>query len=134
MAWTSSNPAVATVTNTGIVTAISQGTATFIFTNSVTNCSSDATTPVTVNPGPVITLNGPANICVGNTTQLLPSSGGTWTSSNPAVATINSSGVINGLTPGGAQFTYTNSATGCVSDASTTIQVGPALSATIDYN
>jgi uncharacterized protein YjdB len=132
--WTSSNPAVATVTNAGLVTAISQGTATFIFTNSVTNCSSDATTPVTVNPGPVITLNGPANICVGNTTQLLPSSGGTWTSSNPAVATINSTGVINGISPGSAQFTYTNSVTGCVSNASTNIQVGPSLSATIDYN
>ncbi|MBK9042687.1 MAG: hypothetical protein IPN97_05685 [Saprospiraceae bacterium] len=132
--WTSSNPAVATVTNAGVVTAISSGTATFIFTNSITTCSSNATTPVTVNPRPVITLNGPANICVGNSTQLLPSSGGSWLSSNAAVATINASGMIYGIAPGNVQFTFTNSSTGCVSNASTTISVGPSLSAAINYN
>ncbi|MBK8820595.1 MAG: hypothetical protein IPN49_16480 [Saprospiraceae bacterium] len=66
--------------------------------------------------------------------QLLPSTGGSWLSSNAAVATINASGMIYGIAPGNVQFTFTNSSTGCVSNASTTISVGPSLSAAINYN
>mgnify|MGYP003377700828 CR=1 FL=1 len=42
--------------------------------------------------------------------------------------------MIYGIAPGNVQFTFTNSSTGCVSNASTTISVGPSLSAAINYN
>jgi len=72
--WASSNPSVATVTNVGVVTGVAQGTATFTFTNSTTQCR--ATTPaITVNPlptlftihvnGTVINAGGHKGVCAG---------------------------------------------------------------------
>jgi len=41
--WKSSNDLIATVTNAGVVTGVSAGTATFTFTNSLTGCSATTT-------------------------------------------------------------------------------------------
>ena len=79
--WTSSNTSIATVSSTGVVTGISQGTVTITFTNS-SNCTDDAT--VTVNALPVIT--GPSVVCVGTSITLTgsasPSATTPWASSN----------------------------------------------------
>ena len=58
------------------------------------------------------------NIDAGNSANLVPAvtvSGGasqavTWTSSNPAVATVNASGTVTGVAPGNAFITATSSA------------------------
>ncbi|HMU04366.1 MAG TPA: T9SS type A sorting domain-containing protein, partial [Saprospiraceae bacterium] len=47
-------------------------------------------------------FTGPSEICVGETTTVIPNTGGTWTSSNPAVATISNSGLVTGINVGTA--------------------------------
>ncbi|MBK8622860.1 MAG: Ig-like domain-containing protein [Saprospiraceae bacterium] len=132
--WSSTNPGVATVNNSGLVTGISAGTATFVFTNSTTNCASHPSAPVTVHAKPVVAVTGPNPICIGQTTTLSPSTGGTWTSSNVAVATVNNSGIVTGISTGSVTFTYTNTSTSCVSNASTALIVQNLPSATITGN
>lgn len=116
--WTSNQPTIASVTNSGIVTGLNPGMATFVFTSSTSGCSSIASGQIIVNPRPAISFSGPSSVCVGATSQLSPSSGGTWTSTNPAVASVNNSGQITALTPGITQFIFTSSATGCISQPS----------------
>ena len=107
------NPSL--ITNSGVISGITSGTATFAFTNSVSGCVSSPTSSITVNDKPTINLTGSAAICVGSLSSLTPSSGGTWTSSNPSIASINSGGIVTGLSQGQATFTYTSISTGCVS-------------------
>ncbi|MBK8701457.1 MAG: Ig-like domain-containing protein [Saprospiraceae bacterium] len=121
--WVSELPAIASVATNGLVTGISAGTATFVFTNSASGCSSNPTSAVTINPKPSISFTGPSAICVGSTTTMSPSSGGTWTSSNPVAAIIDNSGLVSGLSAGTSFFTFTSSITGCQSDASSSITV-----------
>lgn len=55
---------------------------------------------------------GTAIICVGNTTALSSATtGGVWTSSNTSVASINSSGLVSGLSSGTTTISYTASGT-----------------------
>src|SRR5690606_17976386 len=84
-------------------------------TNTTTNCN-NTTSSVTVNALPVVTA--PAAVCVGSTITLSPTSGGTWTSSNTAVATVTNAGVVTGVSAGSATFTFTNSNTNCSSTTS----------------
>ena len=64
-----------------------------------------------VNAG---TLSGTQNICVGQDTTFTSNgnTGGAWSSSNTAIATVSSIGLINGLTAGTATITYTVTGTG----------------------
>ncbi|MCU7614279.1 Ig-like domain-containing protein [Chryseobacterium sp. GMJ5] len=55
-------------------------------------------------------ITGSSAICKGANTQLtvsgVPASGITWTSSNPAVATVSSTGLVQGVSVGNAVITY----------------------------
>ncbi|MBK9256229.1 MAG: Ig-like domain-containing protein [Saprospiraceae bacterium] len=121
--WSSTNPSVASVSNSGIVQGISAGTSTFIFTQTSTGCSSNASLPVTVHSKPIAEITGLTSICIGSNTQLSPTSGGTWTSTNPSIASITSSGLVTGHIQGSVRFIFTNSATGCVSNPSSWLTV-----------
>lgn len=121
--WSSQNPSVANVTNAGLVTALSQGTATFTFTSFATGCPSMPTSPITVNPRPTAQITGPTAICIGNTSSLTPNTGGTWTSANTSVATVTNGGIITGVSAGMTNFVFTNTSTGCVSLPSAFITV-----------
>jgi uncharacterized protein YjdB len=127
--WTSSNKAVATVTNSGVVKGISVGSATFTYTKTGT-CSSLATPAVTVNASPVVSITGSNSVCIGGTTSLSPTAAGTWSSSNPAVATVNNSGVVIGVSAGTATFTFTKS-DGCASLPTAAVTVNGNLAASI---
>ncbi|MGC1471750.1 MAG: HYR domain-containing protein [Psychroserpens sp.] len=107
--WTSNNTSIATVNNAGVINALSAGSVTFTYTSSTGGCT-NTTDPVVVNPLPVLT--SPATVCVGTTGNLTPNSAGTWTSNNPAVATVTNAGVVTGLSTGFATFTFEN-ANGC---------------------
>ena len=101
--WTSSNNAVATVSNDGVVSAVSEGTTSFTFTDATTNCSA-TTSLVTVNPRPdaVATPSSQA-ICSGSDITPIVNSGsvsGTvfnWTSDivSSGVTGIAASGTGN---------------------------------------
>jgi len=121
--WSSSNPAIAQINNSGLVTAISAGTVTFTFTSSTTGCISNASGNLTVVGRPTVNITGPLSICIGSTTTLSPSSGGTWTSSNSAIATVNNSGIVTGVSQGNVVFYYTENTTGCTSLATVSISV-----------
>ncbi len=121
--WASSNHAVATIgISSGIETGITSGTTTDTYTIAF-GCY--VTTVVTVNPNPS-TITGILTVCAGLTTALTDASaGGTWTSSNPAVATIGSiSGMVNGLVAGTTNITYTLP-TGCLTTAVVTVNPLP---------
>ena len=121
--WTSSNTAVATVgSSSGVVTGVSAGTVTItdIFP---TGCS--ATVVVTVNPSPVAIV-GPATLCV-NASAIFSdaTTGGTWSSSNPAAGSIISgSGVATGVNAGTTTITY-NLGAGCTATATLTVNPIP---------
>jgi gliding motility-associated-like protein len=123
--WTSSNPSVATVSNTGLVSGVSAGTATITYTNS-TGCLDNH--DVTVNPLPTVAGN---DVCVGATTQLTGSGTANatnpWGSSNTAVASINGTGLVTGVSVGSTTITYTNS-NGCSNTLTLNVVGNPTIS------
>ena len=106
--WTSSNPAVAYVgTAIGEVTGISAGTATISYAVNFSCGLTYVLQPVTVNSFSAGTLSGPSIVCPGNTITLTDATGGgTWSSSNPAAATV-SGGVVTGVAAGNTTISYT---------------------------
>jgi hypothetical protein len=57
---------------------------------------------------PVVEITGPTEIYAGQTTTLESTTGGKWTSSNPAVATVDNNGTVTGVSGGEARFTFTS--------------------------
>ncbi|MBM3919338.1 MAG: hypothetical protein FJ344_07550 [Sphingomonadales bacterium] len=116
--WSSSNPTVAMVNaNTGLVTAMSPGTATITYTISGTGGCPNATasrTLVITAPVNAGVLSGNQNLCVGSSdTYVSTVSGGSWSSGNSTVAmVVAGTGVVTALTPGTAAITYTLSGSG----------------------
>ena len=103
--------ATATGNPTGNITIASTGTA-----DQTIAISGNATAAPSAG-----TLSGTQSICVGNTTTFSSTiSGGTWTSTNTALATVNTSGVITGVATGTATITYTVTGTGGCADATAT--------------
>jgi uncharacterized protein YjdB len=127
--WTTSDGAVAAVDGTGLVSGIALGTATITATSE----GQTGTATVTVSSVPVasvVVAPSAANILVGATVQLTATAqdaaGGvlagraiTWSSSNPSVATVSSSGLATGLAAG----TTTISATSEGTNAAATVTV-----------
>jgi hypothetical protein len=143
MAWYSSNPSVATINSAGVATATGQGVTaiTAIATNNtdhsaayatatftVTGPSTQQVTALAIIPGSqAVTLPAVGSapltanfIAIGTSgsTGLQenvtgPGAGVTWSSSNPAVATVNSSGIATAISQGSTTITaqYTNPAT-----------------------
>lgn len=111
-AWYSNNPFSVSVSNSGIVTGITPGTYGIYFTENSTGCNSDSIA-ITVRPKPIISDVPSTPVCRDFTINLSPSSGGTWSSSNQAVGTINNSGTVTAINAGSVNFGYTDSF-GCV--------------------
>ena len=98
-AWSSGATGIAIVNSTsGTVYGISPGSA--IITYGITaGCMAMAV--ITVNPRP-LTIAGPSSICQSSSVILTdPNAGGTWSSSNISMVTINSvSGITSGILAG----------------------------------
>ena len=132
--WASSNTAKATITSSGVVDGVAAGTSDITYTVGLGGCNTTATRTVTVtaplNPG---TVSGTQDICSNETTTFTSNgvSGGIWTSSNTAKATINpSSGIVNGVADGTSDITYTVGLGGCNTSATlVVINIKPAPSA-----
>lgn len=119
--WSSSNPLIAAVGSTGVVTGVAVGTATISYSLG-TGCL--ATKTVTVNPG-MSAITGSSSVCVNGTTTLANlSGGGVWTTGSPLICSVGSvSGVVTGLSAGVATISYTY--TGCTVTKSMTINPLP---------
>jgi Big-like domain-containing protein len=115
--WTSGNPAVATVSANGLVTAVAPGSVTVTATSEGVNGTSTTTVAVvlaaivqvspasdTLLPGQTATLTATARDKNGN---MLSGRTITWTSLSPAVASVSASGVVTGLATGSATIRAT---------------------------
>lgn len=123
--WTSSNTGVAIINATsGVMSGVSVGNATITYTSGI-GCQ--VTAQATINAAPAA-ITGPASVCFDATTTVnCTPGGGTWTSSNTAAATINSTtGEVTGVAPGTTILTYTHAVSGCLSTRVQTIGATPA--------
>ena len=125
--WSSSAPGIASIDPTsGVLTGVSSGTASITY-NLANPCGGvNASTTVTVKASPAPTFTGYTGpICsdvIANISNAV--SGGTWTTSDPGVAPINSSGVLTPAASGVATISYTLSS-GCYATLPVTIKLAP---------
>lgn len=122
--WTSSNPTVAPISLTsGLLTGNNAGTVTVSYTL-LTGCASYANMVVNPLPSPV---SGSLNLCNSQTSILsTATTGGTWVSSDPLVATVTSGGVVTGVAPGNVSINYMLS-TGCARSSIVTVNALPSV-------
>jgi uncharacterized protein YjdB len=116
--WTSSNNAIATINaGSGVINGLTAGIATMTYSVAGTGgcpiATSTRTITITALPN-AGTLSGTPNVCVGLTTLFSSTSpGGTWSSANPAIATVNAStGLVTGISSGTVSIDYTVAGTG----------------------
>jgi uncharacterized protein YjdB len=139
IAWTSSAPSIASVTQGGVVTAVAQGNASI----SASAEGKSATASVTVSPPPVatvaVTLNS-TSLTPGQFTQAIATvsdaQGGklegraiAWSSSNPAAATVDGFGVVSAIAPGNT--TISASSEGKSGSAALTVTQIPVAAVTL---
>lgn len=128
--WSSSNASVVSVDGSGNLFGAVAGTATISLTGDG-GCVHSIT--VTVNPTPTIT--GTMSICEGSTTTLTATpSGGTWSTTDTTVATVDGSGlftaVYNPAYGSESQTTYVSyvATTGCNTNRVLTVNALPVIS------
>jgi uncharacterized protein YjdB len=137
--WTTNLPTVATVNSAGVVTAVAAGAAILSASANGLNttaaitvsASSPTLTSITLNPtssilniGQTVDIGATGNLSNG-TSDSPYDSRVTWTSSAPAVATVDSLGLVAAQTAGTA--TITASASGKSATAAITVNAGPTL-------
>ena len=105
-------------------TAATAGTYYIIGGNGTCYSATESVT-VTVNALPTVTaITGTTSVDTGATTNLASSStGGVWSSSDEAVATVNPNGVVTGVSVGTATITYTITTGGCSNSQSVIVTV-----------
>ena len=120
--WSSTTTGVATVNAiTGVVTGVSSGSSIIVYT---TGCGSNALKTESVFSTPAA-ITGATNICQGATSSLHETTtGGVWSVSTPGIATVNSSGVLSGISQGSVNITY--SLSGCYVSVASVITGIPA--------
>ena len=83
---------------------------------------------LTVSASP--TVSGPTSVCVGATTNVTPSSGGTWTSGDNGIATVDNAGLVTGVSAGSTTLTFTDGGTGCSNTVAVTVNGDATLTFT----
>ncbi len=117
-AWSSSDMAVATVSGTGTVHAVTAGATTIMYIAS-NSCGNDtATYAFNVDGGfSHVVISGSSSVCQGSVINLSATvAGGTWTASN-ANATVSATGVVSGVAAGADTIKYRYANT-CGADSS----------------
>lgn len=143
--WSSSNTSIATVSNSGVVTAKAVGNAT-ITAASVVDGTKSGTCSVTVSDSTVhvssVSLNKSSTSIVKGSTETLtatvsPSNATnknvTWTSSNNNVATV-SNGIVTAVNEGSATITVTTADDGHTATCTVTVTAPNEATLTITRN
>ena len=120
VSWSSDNPSVASVDQTGKVSAISAGTATITVTtadgNKTATCNVTVTAPAAQIPVTAISLDATATVGIGSTITLAvtytPADANqgkavTWTTADAGIAIVNN-GVVTGVSAGTVAITATS--------------------------
>ncbi|MFB9328003.1 Ig-like domain-containing protein [Paenibacillus aurantiacus] len=151
--WTSSDPSVATVSSNGLVTAVGAGVTT-ITAASIANPAIKAASTVNIHTG-VIPIEGlginkgstdvsgtTLTVPTGESIQLKPAINPgsadmrsiTWSSSDPAVAAVDSDGLVTVLSAGTADITLSidNYSTALSTEHVTIEGTGPAVANTLN--
>ncbi|MES2702683.1 MAG: Ig-like domain-containing protein [Bacteroidota bacterium] len=125
--WSSNCSGIATVGSSGVVTGVSNGLATITYT-----VSGGSTTSVVTVSMSSSAITGTLSMCAGAVTALgHPVSGGAWSSSTTAVATIAMDGTVTGVTAGTASITYAYGS-GCSSITTVTVNAATTLTGPSD--
>ncbi|MEN0082409.1 T9SS type B sorting domain-containing protein, partial [Flavobacterium lindanitolerans] len=96
----------------------------YVFTPTAGQCATSTTLAVTINSLALPAIGGPNAVCLSNTIQLThPTPGGTWTSGNTNIATIDAAGNVTGVNAGTVIITYTVNNGSCTSSVRTTVTV-----------
>ncbi len=110
-------------------------TVTYSFTNG--SCPGTITTGITIKSLPTVAaISGPVAVCPGSAVTLVDvTAGGVWSSNDLAKATVSSSGVVTGVSPGSATMSYTITSiqTGCTVAATHLVTINALAVATISY-
>jgi len=77
---------------------------------------------VSINEDPSLQLNGPSNICEGQQTFVSSSEAGVWYSSDEAIATVSSTGTVEGVAEGIVTISF-ETVDGCTSVLSSQLTV-----------
>jgi len=137
--WNSLSTGIATVSQSGVVTGVSFGTATITASAE----GKTGTASVTVTPVPVATVTvAPPTVSISTiqtatlTATMKDAAGNTlngravsWTSSSPLVASVSQSGVVTGLVPGTTTITATSE--GKTGTSSVTVTLAPVSTVTV---
>jgi len=120
--WTSSAPGIATVSESGLVTAVAQGTATITATSNLDNtksgtCSVIVNAPAAPIPVTAISIKSSTTLGIGESETLAitytPADANqgkavTWTSANSSIATVDANGKVTGVAAGTTTVTATS--------------------------
>jgi uncharacterized protein YjdB len=144
ISWSSANSGVASVSGTGVVTAVGAGTANVTATSGSFSATSNITVISTAVTS-VVVSPASAQLQIGGTQQLnavVTSNGSpvqnaaiSWSSSNPAVITVSSNGRATGIGAGNATITATSSgSSGSASLTVTSPAPAQVASVTVTFN
>ena len=144
--YSSSDESIATISSSGILSAISVGTVTVTATKAEDSTYAEATaqTTVEVTPklGQSITFGEDSYTIVVGNSQTIAASGGpgigeiSYTSSDPSIATIDGSGLVTGLNIGAVTVTAVKAADSTYAEAtaSTSVTISDLLEQTISFS
>lgn len=136
--WESSNAAVATVSEAGEVSALTEGTAVIKVTTNDGGFTAECTVTVTPKTTPVVSVKiEPSSVSVaqGGKTALkfvldppdATNTSVTWTSSNESIAKVSTTGEVTGVAIGSAQITVTTADGGKTAKCEVSVVAPPAL-------
>lgn len=131
--WSSSNPSIVTVDETGLVTAVKEGETVITVTiedgGYTANCLVKVEKPfievesVSINKKNITLLEGSSETLIAT---VLPEESTnkkvTWTSSNPSVATVDETGLVTALAEGEVLITVTTDDGGYISSCIVTVE------------